>query len=153
AWLRRITPNDEFVIGCPIAGRTQPELAEVVGMFVNTLALRCAVDSKQSWLQLLRVVKERVLQGSEHQLYPFEELVEAVLPERDLSRNPLFDVMFALQNAASGTLSVDGAEISTHYFDTGTAKFDLNIWCGEENGRFQFALEYDTALFSRERAQ
>ncbi len=153
AWLRRITPNDEFVVGCPIAGRTQPELAEVVGMFVNTLALRCPVDSKQSWLQLLAVVKERVLQGSEHQLYPFEELVEAVLPERDLSRNPLFDVMFALQNAASGTLSVDGAEISTHYFDTGTAKFDLNIWCGEEDGRFQFALEYDAALFSLERAQ
>ncbi|MDF3068530.1 MAG: peptide synthetase [Polyangiaceae bacterium] len=152
-WLNKLTGGRDLVVGTPIAGRIQPEIERVVGLFVNTLALRCELAPTDTWLDLLRRTKRLTVDAYKHQIYPFERLVEEVVVRRDSSRNPLFDVMFALQNADTGALEIEGTRIEPYYFDTRTAKFDVNIWGGEVDGRLDLAFEFNTELFSESRAR
>jgi hypothetical protein len=99
-----------IVVGTPIAGRTRRETEELIGLFVDTLALR--VDVRGTFLELLAQVRERVLGAFAHQHLPFDRLVEALEPERDLSRFPIFQVLFALQNAPTAGLALDGVSLS-----------------------------------------
>src|SRR4029077_1619203 len=96
--LARYSGQSDIAVGVPIAGRTRVETNGLIGCFVNTLVLRSRVRREERVRDLLRQVRERTLEAYEHQEVPFEKLVEELQPERDLSRQPLFQVMFGLQN-------------------------------------------------------
>lgn len=151
-WLNKVSGSRDIVVGSPVAGRTFSELSDVIGMFVNTLPLRANVEADLSVGSLIDRVTVDCLQAFENQAYPFESIVENTVVEKDLSRNPLFDVMFALQNADSKWPMFDGSYITPFYHETKTAKFDLNIAAYEQNDKLEFGFEYNSNLFSERQA-
>ena len=142
--------QEDVVIGSPISGRIHKDTEQMLGMFVNTLAMRGRPERNKSFEHLLEEVKASSLKAYENGEYPFEELVESVEVRRDLSRNPLFDVMLVMQNNEEATFKME--EISAEYVEIGRriAKFDLtfNIW--EVEGNYRITLEYRCALFKKE---
>ena len=147
--LSRYSGQTDIVVGTPIAGRTRREIEPLIGFFINTLVLRSEVRSEQSFLELLSAVRETSLRAHAHQDIPFEKLVDELQPERDLSRSPLFQVMFTLQNAASGdALELPGLAISGVGAESVTAKFDLDIGFSEgREGQLRCSFVYATDLF------
>ncbi|WP_415835867.1 condensation domain-containing protein, partial [Corallococcus soli] len=113
AWqvlLARYSGQQDISVGTPIAGRNRTELEGLIGFFVNTLVLRTKLEERASFRQVLRQVKETTLGAYAHQEVPFEKLVEELRPERDLSRTPLFQVMFTLQTVSPNTGEVRPSE-------------------------------------------
>src|SRR5205823_1042408 len=102
AVLQRYTGQDDLLVGSPIAGRTQPELEHLIGLFVNMLALRVDLTGGVTFRQLIRRVRETALGAYVHQELPFEKLVDALQPTRTVNQSPLVQVMFVLQNALQG---------------------------------------------------
>ncbi|HEX8558732.1 MAG TPA: amino acid adenylation domain-containing protein [Pyrinomonadaceae bacterium] len=158
--LHRYSGQPDLVVGTPVANRARPELEGLIGLFVNTLALRCDLSGRPSFRELLRRVRETTLGAFAHQDLPFERLVEILQPERNLSHNPLFQVMFAFQNVPGlgGSSVDDGArEADKSPRDngagagTGTAKFDLTLFMAEAGAGLVGAFEYNTDLFDAER--
>ncbi|HEX2189102.1 MAG TPA: condensation domain-containing protein, partial [Longimicrobiaceae bacterium] len=147
ALLARWTGQDDVVVGSPIANRTRREIEEVVGFFVNTLVLRGDLSGDPSFRELVARVREAALGAYAHQDLPFEKLVDEVQPERDLSRNPLFQVMFALQNAPGSELELPGLRLTWEPPRSGTSKFDVMLWAQERDGELSACLEYNTDLF------
>ncbi|WP_338868536.1 non-ribosomal peptide synthase/polyketide synthase [Myxococcus stipitatus] len=147
ALLSRYSGQDDICVGSPIAGRTSSETEGLIGFFVNTLVLRSRVDESKSFRELLAQVRATTLSAYEHQDVPFEKLVEALQPPRDLSRNPFFQVMLALQNAPVSELALEGLELRPVEFSHSTAKFDLTLALSENQGRFEGAFEFNTDLF------
>src|SRR3989441_1541604 len=150
AWqvlLSRYSGQEEIVVGSPIAGRTRGETEGLIGFFVNTLVLRGDLSGDPRFGELLQRVKEVCLGGYAHQEVPFEKLVEELQPERSLSHNPLFQVMFVLQNTPREVLRLPGLELSSVRIRNETTKFDLTL--GIEDGKrgLGAALEYNTGLF------
>ena len=145
--LHRHSGQDDIVVGSPTAGRTRVETEELIGCFVNTLALRADLSGDPSFLALLARVRETTLSGLAHQDMPFEQLVEDLRPERALSRTPVFQVMFALQNAPHAPLLLDGLTVAARPVEPAVAKFDLVLDVVEEGDRLATALEYNTDLF------
>ena len=130
ALLSRWSGTKDVVVGTPVAGRTQGETEAVIGFFVNTLALRTDLSENPTFSELVKRVREVCLGAYAHQEVPFEKLVEELGVERDLSRTPLFQVMFAWQNASGEELEMSGVRIgsvqrSTDVDEIVTAKFDL----------------------------
>src|SRR6185503_21149815 len=115
--------------------------------FVNTLVLRGDVRGNPSFRELLRRVRETALGAYAHQDLPFEKLVEELQPERDMSRSPLFQVMFILQNATAETLKLPGLEASEEGAGNETAKFDLTLGLAEIEGALSGSLQYNVDLF------
>src|SRR5690606_28424690 len=101
------------------------EIEPLIGMFVNTLAIRCQPRAEQTFVQFLAQVKERVLRAYEHAEYPLEELIEKLNIPRDLRRNPLFDTLFVFQNREQTELAIPGLRILPYEFAWRAAKFDL----------------------------
>jgi len=122
-------------------------------MFVNTLAIRTAPAADLGFRDFLLNVKEEVLQAIAHQEYQFEELVDKLRIQRDVARNPVFDVMFSMNNMDLPEIETDGLELRTHRFDYPFAKFDLTLFAEEKGAGIEFALEYSTALFRSETAE
>jgi amino acid adenylation domain-containing protein/non-ribosomal peptide synthase protein (TIGR01720 family) len=154
ALLHRYTGQDDLVVGSPIAGRGRPETEPLLGFFVNTLALRARVDPAAPFLALLGQAKETCLGAYAHQDIPFERLVQEIAPERDPSRSPVFQILFALQNAPRQATSLAGTRRRGLAVDTGTAKFDLNLAMIEGpsglHGTFEFATDlFDAATIER----
>jgi amino acid adenylation domain-containing protein len=149
--LHRYTGQTDIVVGSPIAGRTRVELENLIGFFVNTLVLRTDLSNDPTFRELLGRVREVTLGAYAHQDMPFEKLVEELQPARDLSRNPLFQVMFVLQNLATPERTSRGAANPVPQVPpvaNGTAKFDLTLSVAETgNGGAQGFLEYNTDLF------
>ena len=106
--LHRYSGQQDICVGSPIANRTQQEVEGLIGFFVNTLALRSEVKGRHPFTELLQQVKATTLEAYEHQEVPFEKVVEAVVKERDLSRSPLFQVMFVLQNTPGSSAASFG---------------------------------------------
>ncbi|WP_121809994.1 non-ribosomal peptide synthetase [Mucilaginibacter kameinonensis] len=146
--LYRYSGQEDICVGSPIANRNQPEIAEVIGFFVNTLAIRSHLDGGLSFVKLLAQVKQTMLEAYEHQDVPFEKVVEAVVKERDLSRSPLFQVMFVLQNTTRvpelqlGDLTLQQTQ-DAHQ----TAKFDITLFIIESEGALHAGLEYNTDIY------
>ncbi|SEU42975.1 AMP-binding enzyme, partial [Myxococcus fulvus] len=154
--LARYSGQDDIVVGSPIANRQQAEIEGIVGFFVNTLALRARLSVGMTFRELLSQVKETTLGAYAHQDVPFEKLVDELKPERDLSRSPLFQVMFALQNTQRTTGPKDDEDagaIQPMHVDSGTAKFDLSLLCGDFGDDIGGLLEFNTDLFDRSTAE
>ncbi|WP_331453444.1 amino acid adenylation domain-containing protein [Streptomyces sp. SS162] len=145
--LSRWTGQDDITVGTVTSGRERAELEDIVGFFVNTLALRTRVDESATVAGLLARVRETVLDAFEHADVPFDRVVEAVAPERDPSRPTLVQVVVALQNAPGDAPRLDGLELADHPLVREHALFDLSLDFGEVDGRLLGALEYNTDLF------
>ena len=154
-FLAKLSNLEEVVIGSPIAGRRHTDLEKIVGMFVNTLALLNYPAGEKNFTTFLGEVKQRTLAAFDNQDYPFEDLVENAVRERDLSRNPLFDVMFDFGNIFESTEEIpekDSAtlRIKSYPFESRIAKFDLTLIASERKDRLNFLWEYCTKLFKEE---
>ncbi|MBW7473808.1 non-ribosomal peptide synthase/polyketide synthase [Paenibacillus oenotherae] len=144
---------NDFIVGTPIANRGHADLNDMIGMFVNTLAIRTYPDAEQTFTGYLGQVKERALEAFDHQEYPFEELVDKLGIRRDLSRNPLFDTMFSVNNVDTAKLELAGLPLRQIDIHEGISKFDISLEAREENGTIGFVLEYCTRLFREETAR
>ncbi|HLP62553.1 MAG TPA: condensation domain-containing protein, partial [Candidatus Deferrimicrobium sp.] len=146
-FLAKLSGQEDIVMGTPTAGRRHVELESIIGMFVNTLALRHFPQGEKSFAQFLGEVTGRTLAAFENQDYPFEDLVEKVVQNRDMGRNPIFDVMFALQNIEIPDIAVPGLKLTPYHYESGTAKFDITL-NGIVNGEgLHFDFEYSSKLF------
>jgi len=143
----RYINQDDIIIGTAIANRNLPQIEKLIGFFVNTLVLRTDVSSNPSFLELLRRVKEVTLDAYNHQDLPFDQLVEEIQPERNLSHNPLFQVWFALDNSPKPSLKIEGLTLTTLEVDTGTAQFELSLDMVEQQEELIGTLEYNSDLF------
>ncbi|HVI46039.1 MAG TPA: amino acid adenylation domain-containing protein [Chitinophaga sp.] len=146
--LHRYSGQDDICIGSSIAGRTRAELAGAIGFFVNTLALRSNLGNNPSFASLVQKVKETTLAAYDNQEVPFEKVVEEVMTERDLSRSPLFQVLFELQNTPDlPALQMRGLQLSPESVQYNTTQFDLIVSMEEKNGEITAYVEYCTDLF------
>ncbi|HEY0602499.1 MAG TPA: amino acid adenylation domain-containing protein [Herpetosiphonaceae bacterium] len=145
--LYRYTGQQEILVGSPIAGRPRPELESLIGFFANTILLRGDLSGNPGFRELLKRVRETTLGAYTHQELPFEQIVEVLQPERDMSRNPLFQVMFVLQNAPMPSVQLPSLRVSTIPTNNGTAKFDLWLSITEDSDSLFGQLEYNTDLF------
>ena len=148
--LSKYSGQEDIVVGSAIAGRPYADLQNIIGMFVNTLAMRNFPESKKTFREFLLEVKENSLGAYENQEYQFEELIEKINVVRDFSRNPLFDVMFAMQNVEIGKVSVEGLKIKPYKSDSKISKFDLTLNAEETKENIVFTIEYCTKLFKEE---
>jgi aspartate racemase len=145
--LQRYTGRTDLAIGTPVANRTLPELERLIGFFVNMLVLRTSLDPDLAVANLLTRVREVCLEAYTHQDLPFEKLVEELAPERDISRNPLFQVVLALQNAPAQILHLQGLEVTVHPANTQSSRFDLTLLMEEAEGVLKATLDYNADIF------
>lgn len=148
--LAKLSGQDDIVVGSVTAGRGRTDLHPIIGMFVDTLALRNFPLPEKTFKNFLIEVRDRVITAFENQEYPLEELVSKVAPRQETNRNPLFDVVFGLENEANRTeeylleaLMLD----KSNPYKPNRAKFDLMLLGAEKESGLQFILEYKTALF------
>ncbi|WP_292760022.1 non-ribosomal peptide synthetase [Nostoc sp. NOS(2021)] len=145
--LYRYTGQEDILVGSPIANRDRSEIEELIGFFVNTLVMRTDLAGNPSFSELLSRVREVALSAYAHQNLPFEMLVEALQPERDLSYTPLFQVMFALQNASTSQVELTGLTVTPLITEGATAKFDLSLLIQNTATGLVGFWEYNTDLF------
>ncbi len=147
--LSKYSGQEDIIVGSPIAGRPHADLENIIGMFVNTLAMRNLPDGNKTFREFLKEVKENSLAAYENQDYQFEELVEKLNITRDLSRNPVFDVMFVLQNMGMGDFYVEGINIKPYKVENKVSKFDITMNTVELENSISIVMQYCTKLFSR----
>ncbi|HEY3491922.1 MAG TPA: AMP-binding protein, partial [Solirubrobacterales bacterium] len=153
ALLHRYTLQEDFVVGSPVEGRGRLELEPLIGFFVNMLPLRASASEEMTFSDLLAGVRESVLSGFAHQDLPFDRVVEELAPQRDLSRTPLFQVAFALQEAMAGP-DLPGVEVTAAAeVDTGVSRFDLTLLMERGPRGLDAIAEYSSDLFDRGTAQ
>ncbi|MGC5327087.1 amino acid adenylation domain-containing protein [Brevibacillus sp. SYSU BS000544] len=148
--LSKYSGQEDILVGTPIAGRQHADVQNMVGMFVNTLVLRGYPRGSLPFREFLQEVRAGALGAYEHQEFPFEDLVEKVQPVRDMSRNPLFDTMFALQNSERNQLVLNGVEFSETAFEYPVSKFDLTLTAEADEEELCFEWEYAVKLFKQE---
>jgi amino acid adenylation domain-containing protein len=148
--LSRLSGQEDVVIGTPIANRQRPELEGLIGFFVNTLVLRLRVRRDMRLEEVLEALKAVTLGAYDHQDVPFEQVVEALQPQRSLSRNPLFQVSFALQNAPKSELQLPGLTAILEDGMDEPAMFDLFLSLEERGDKIVGSVNYATDLFDRE---
>ncbi len=157
ALLYRYTGQENIIVGTPVAGREHPDLENQIGLYLNTLALRNHFKGEESFLHLLKKVKKTCLDGYEHQLYPFDELIDDLKLQRDMSRNALFDVMFVLHNddesSRSKKISIDNVNVRLYEKAETHCKFDLVFRITEQDEELKLELLYNTDLFTAARAE
>ncbi|MGD2093175.1 MAG: amino acid adenylation domain-containing protein, partial [Candidatus Aminicenantes bacterium] len=149
-FLSKISSQEDIVVGTPVSGHRHADLEKIIGMFVNTLALRNYPSGEKKFTDFLEEVKEKTLKAFDNQDYPYEDLVEQVSVTRDTSRNPLFDTMFVLQNAGIQTLEIPGLNLVPYEYENKTSKFDLTLTGIESGEKMLFTFEYSIKLFKRE---
>ncbi|KPA94414.1 non-ribosomal peptide synthase, partial [Pseudomonas asplenii] len=151
AWsilLSRLSNQAEVVVGTPVANRPRQETEALIGFFVNTLALRVDVQAHERVEQLLARVKAITLEAYDHQDLPFEQVVEALQPERSLGHSPLFQAMLVLGNTPQDqALSLPGLELTPLPQASGTTQFDLSLSLNDDGATIRGQFEYATDLF------
>src|SRR5205085_2282634 len=149
--LHRLTSEHDIVVGSPIAGRNRAETENLIGFFVNTLVLRTDFSGNPTFRAVLQRVRETALGAYSNQDVAFEQLLEVLQPERDMSHTPLFQVFFNMLNFEENTIELP--ELTTRVLPPSEvmAKFDLTLYVEEENQQLKFAFVYNQSRFSRER--
>jgi tyrocidine synthetase-3 len=148
--LSKISGQEDIIVGTPVAGRSHIELERIVGMFVNTLAIRNKVQGSSTIKEYLINLKQNTLETFEHQYYQFEDLVEKVSVERDTSRNPIFDVMFNLMNQGDYEGDLSSFNNNDLIYTPGISKFDLTLTAADYGDQLMLSFEYCTKLFKSE---
>ncbi|MCA9157919.1 MAG: amino acid adenylation domain-containing protein, partial [Planctomycetales bacterium] len=147
--LHELSGQDDLLIGCPVAGRIRPELEPMLGVFTNTLVLRSRHTAQQSAREHLRATRRACLWAFENQETPFEQIVSRISQQRDLSRQPLVQVLLTLQNTPTPAVQTRDLELAAETFDLGIARFDLTIYATEIQDSLRIVWEYSTDLFDR----
>jgi amino acid adenylation domain-containing protein len=145
--LSRYSDQEDIVLASPVANRGRVELESVIGLLVNTLALRVDASGEQSFLDVIQKARDTALGGFAHQDLPFEKLVEQLNPERHLSHAPVAQVLFVVQNAVEKPVTFAGLTQERVLSERGTAKFDLSFFASETSEGLRLSLEYCTDLF------
>lgn len=148
--LSKIAQTEDVIVGTPVAGRVNPASLSMIGLFVNTLALRTSVDPELSFVELMNRVKNHVLDAYDNQDLPFEQLINELNLPRDASRNPLFDVMFAYQDERKQSFRSANMEVSKVTIDTDVSRFDLSLDVIESKEKIALRFEFATSLFKEE---
>jgi acyl carrier protein len=158
-FLAKISNQEDIIVGVPIAGRNHADLEKVIGMFVNTLALRNQPTGQRTFLEFLREVKKNTLQAFDNQDYLFEQLVEKVDDRCDLNRNPIFDVIFSFYSEENAnrkttptTESID-LKIKPYPLKSTSSKFDLSLSASENGEILHFTFSYKLKLFKKEKIE
>ncbi|MFP2934389.1 non-ribosomal peptide synthetase, partial [Pyxidicoccus sp. 3LG] len=151
--LARYSGQDDICVGSPIANRNRAETEGLIGFFVNTLVMRARLEGNPRFRELLAQVRDVTLGAYAHQEVPFEKLVEELQPERDMSRSPLFQVLFTLQNAPQSAIAIPGLRMEATGTSRGTSKFDLTLAMSESGQGLLAALEFNTDLFEQKTAE
>ncbi|MGL4590184.1 MAG: amino acid adenylation domain-containing protein, partial [Mycoplasmatales bacterium] len=146
--LNKFSNQKNIVVGTAISGRTSRETENMLGSFVNTLALKAMVEGDKQYVEFLEDVKNVALKAYENQEYPFEDLVESLDIIRDISRNPLFDVMFTLQNNENIEINIDDVSFKSLQFEDNTSKFDISITAAKVAGKYEIQCQYCPDLFT-----
>ncbi len=149
-FLAKLSGQEDIVVGTAAAGRRHTDLEQIIGMFVNTLAMRNYPAGGKTFKQFLQEVKARTLAAFENQDYQYEDLVDELNVRRDASRNPLFDTVFALQRLDIGRMELSQWQLKSYEFETGISKFDLTLFVLESEEELTCRLEYCTKLFNEE---
>jgi hypothetical protein len=149
-FLSKITGQEDIIVGTSVTCRQHENLLNVIGMFVNALAMRNYPASGKTFLQFLSEVKKRTLEAFNNEDYQFEDLVHEVIAAPDHSRNPIFDVMFVLNNEEMPPIEIPGLKLTPYQYDEFSAQMDLKLRGMETDGEIRFALEYATKLFKKE---
>jgi non-ribosomal peptide synthetase component F len=147
ATLHHHAQQRDILIGTPIANRRQPEVENLIGLFLNTLVLRIDLDGDPSFRELLRRVREVSLGAYAHQDVPFEKLVEELRPDRSLSHNPLFQIAFTLDQVPAVQTTLNGLTLSPVEMDKGMVQFDLVLHLVDTGESIAGTLQYQTGLF------
>ncbi|WP_395649265.1 non-ribosomal peptide synthase/polyketide synthase [Planktothrix agardhii] len=147
--LNRYTGETDILVGTPIANRTRSELDGLIGFFVNTLVLRTDLAGNPSFSETLKQVRETATDAYDHQDLPFEMLVEALQPERNMSYTPLFQVMFGLDNEVLNAIDLEGIKATHQPLEFKTAKFDLSLSIQIKEAGLTTSWEYNTDLFNQ----
>jgi amino acid adenylation domain-containing protein len=143
----RYSGQSEIIVGTPIAGRNRTELEGLLGYFVNTLALRTELSGNPSFDEVLEKIRETTQEAYDHQELPFENIVEALQPERDLSRNPMYQVCFSYQNDAIPVIHMPGLELESLEVESGTSRFDIELQMWKLDDGIRGFFEYSADLF------
>jgi amino acid adenylation domain-containing protein len=146
--LSRHSGQLDFIIASPIAGRNRTEVEGLIGFFINTLLLDADLSGNPSFQALLGRVRTTALGAYAHQDVPFEKLIEELNPRRDLSRNPLFQVLFNMLNVEDLNLDLDGLTVAPVTIAEANSKFDLTLYAKEQHHQIHFDLAYNTDLFA-----
>ncbi len=141
---------DDILVGTPVAGRDLIETEPLIGCFINTLVLRGNLSGNPSFREVLNRTREIAIDAYTHQSVPFEKLVEEMRPERSLSRSPLFQTMFVLENESASELILKGVEVETLRLLTPSAKFDLTLGAVEKARSLEIWFSYSTDLFAHQ---
>jgi malonyl CoA-acyl carrier protein transacylase len=151
--LYKYTGQEDIIVGSGVAGRRHTDLESLIGLFVNMLAMRNYPRGHHTYSEFLEQVKYTSLKAFENQDMQFENLIEKLNLEREPSRNPLFDVSFALQNFQQPETNVKGLTFSPYEFEEQTSKFDLTLYAFEKGEAIEFLVEYCTRLFKPDTIQ
>jgi amino acid adenylation domain-containing protein len=149
--LHRLTGQNDIIVGSPIAGRNRAETEHLIGIFINTLVLRTDLSGNPGFRELLGRVRETALGAYTNQDVPFEHLLEALQPERNLSHTPLFQVFFNMLNFEENVVELSGLTTELLPASEVESKFDLTLYVEEQERRLKFDFVYNASLFSRER--
>ncbi|MBW4669172.1 MAG: amino acid adenylation domain-containing protein [Cyanomargarita calcarea GSE-NOS-MK-12-04C] len=149
--LYRYTAQEDIVVGTPIAGRNQTETEDLIGCFINTLALRTDVGGNPTFLELLSRVRKVALNAYAHQDIPFEKVIEELHPQRNLSRSPVFDVMFNFINTPQTTLEFPGLTLTPVELNEPESIFSMTLYLEEHLGDVSLQIVYQRAIFSAAR--
>jgi len=148
--LSKYSGQEDIVIGSPIAGRPHADLENIMGMFINTLAMRNYPEDSKTIREFIEEVKRNALMAYENQDYQFEELVEKLNVRRDMSRNPVFDVMLIMQNIDMKEIEIEGTCIKPYGMENRVSKFDITLEAVEEGEKLGITIEYCSRLFNKD---
>jgi len=151
--MHRYNSQEQILVGSPIANRTRVETEGLIGFFVNTLVLKADFSQAADFKSLLKQIRQMTLQVYAHQDLPFEQLVEALQPQRDMSHSPLFQVAFILQNAPLDKIELPDLTILPFQAENKSSKYDLTLNVAETEDGLALSLEYNTDLFEQTTAQ
>ncbi|WP_129706742.1 non-ribosomal peptide synthetase [Priestia megaterium] len=148
--LSKYAREEDIIVGITTSGRSHPDLEPIVGMLAQTLALRNYADERMPFMEFLLKVKDSVFEALENTDYPLDELLNNLTVKRDVSRNPLFDTMFVLENSSKETHRFNGMKHQVRNMEWNNAKLDLTWYVQENDEQLQILIEFSSVLFKEE---